>query len=112
NISHELRTPLNLIAGFSEMVLTSPESYDAALPAVYRGDLNAIYRSAQHLLTLTDDVIDLARIGSGRLALLREPLDLGAIAEEACAIIREYVAAKGLWLRCVVQPGLPPCQLD
>src|SRR5262249_51182382 len=41
NISHELRTPLSLIAGFSEMIVSSPESYGVPLPGVYRGDLNA-----------------------------------------------------------------------
>ena len=54
-------------------------------------DLNAIYRSAQHLLTLTNDVIDLARVGMGRLAIVREPVDLRAIVDDACEIVRAYV---------------------
>jgi signal transduction histidine kinase/CheY-like chemotaxis protein len=112
NISHELRTPLNLVAGFSEMILTSPESYREPLPASYRGDLNAIYRSAQHLLTLTNDVIDLARVGMGRLAVVREPIDVQVLVEDACEIVRAYVQAKGLWLRVEVPPGLPPILLD
>ena len=112
NISHELRTPLNLVAGFSEMILTSPESYREPLPPSYRGDLNAIYRSAQHLLTLTNDVIDLARVGMGRLAVVREPVDVRALVEDACEIVRAYVSAKGLWLRIEVPPALPPILLD
>jgi len=106
NISHELRTPLNLIVGFSEMVVTSPESYGEPLPASYRGDLNAIYRSAQHLLTLIDDVLDLARVGVGRMALIREPVDLGLVVSGACDIVREYIAAKGLYLN-VTLPAEP-----
>ncbi|GEM_PF-86835 len=112
NISHELRTPLNLIVGFSEMIVTSPESYDNALPPEYRGDLNAIYRSAQHLLTLTDDVLDLARIGTGRLTLVREPVDLRQTITDAADIVREYVAAKGLQLQVQVTAGLPLVSLD
>ena len=112
NISHELRTPLNLVAGFSEMILTSPESSREPLPPAYRGDLNAIYRSAQHLLTLTNDVIDLARVGMGRLAVVREPVDLRALVDDACEIVRAYVAAKGLWLRVEAPPRLAPIQLD
>jgi signal transduction histidine kinase/CheY-like chemotaxis protein len=112
NISHELRTPLNLVIGFSELILTSPESYPESLPAPYRGDLQAIYRSAQHLLTLTNDVIDLARVGMGRLALLREPVDLAEVIGDACAIVREYVAAKHLALRIELPPGLPVLPLD
>jgi signal transduction histidine kinase/CheY-like chemotaxis protein len=112
NISHELRTPLNLVAGFSEMILTSPESYREPLPPSYRGDLNAIYRSAQHLLTLTNDVIDLARVGMGRLAVVREPVDVRALVEDACEIVRAYIAAKGLWLRVEAPPELSPILLD
>lgn len=112
NISHELRTPLNLIVGFSEMVVTSPESYGAPLPPEYRGDLNAIYRSAKHLLTLTDDVLDLARIGAGRLALAREPVDLGQAIGDAADLVREYVHAKGLQLSLTVAPELPLISLD
>jgi signal transduction histidine kinase/CheY-like chemotaxis protein len=112
NISHELRTPLNLVVGFSEMILTSQESYGAPLPAPYRADLNAIYRSAQHLLNLTNDVIDLARVGAGRLALAREPIELGRVISDACDIIREYVEAKSLSLRLDVRPDLPIVTVD
>jgi signal transduction histidine kinase len=103
---------LNLIVGFSEMIVTSPESYDNAPPPEYRGDLNAIYRSAQHLLTLTDDVLDLARIGIGRLTLVREPVDLHQTITDAADIVREYVAAKGLQLQLRVPNGLPLMSLD
>ncbi|MCC6626871.1 MAG: response regulator [Chloroflexi bacterium] len=112
NISHELRTPLNLIVGFSELMLSAPESYGAPLPAGYRGDLYAVFRSAQHLLTLTNDVIDLARIGIGRLALAREPIDLAQVIGDACDIVRPYVEAKGLWLRLEIEPTLPVMSLD
>lgn len=112
NISHELRTPLNLIVGFSEMILTSPESYGVELPAEYRGDLNAIYRSAQHLLTLTEDVLDLTRVGIGRLALAREPVDLGQVIRDACDIVREYISAKRLRLRLEIQGDLPLLAVD
>jgi signal transduction histidine kinase/CheY-like chemotaxis protein len=112
NISHELRTPLNLIVGFSEMIATSPETYGAPLPSTYRADVFAIYRSAQHLLTLTTDVLDLARVGIGRLALTRESVDLAEIIGDACGIIREYVAAKGLYLTIEAEPDLPPLSVD
>jgi CheY-like chemotaxis protein len=112
NISHELRTPLNLIVGFSEMIVTSPESYGVSLPTEYRGDLNAIYRSAEHLLALTQDVLDLARVGAGRMALAREPVNLGQIVNDACAIVREYVEAKGLTLLIRLPPDLPQMMLD
>mgnify|MGYP005849307477 CR=1 FL=1 len=113
NISHELRTPLNMIIGYSEMMMTSPGSYGGAvLPSTYRGDVNAIYRSAQHLLALTEDVLDLARMEVGKLGLFREPVDLGSIVEEAVALVRDYVEAKGLDLRLELPSGLPPVVAD
>ena len=112
NISHELRTPLNLIVGFSEMIASSPESYGVPLPAAYRVDLNTINRSAQHLLALTNDVIDLTRVGMHRLALSREPAVLALIVEEACAIVRDYARVKGLWLRTTVADDLPLVEID
>jgi signal transduction histidine kinase/CheY-like chemotaxis protein len=113
NISHELRTPLNLIVGYSEMMMTSPGSYvGETLPPAYRVDLNAIYRSAQHLLALTDDVLDLARLEVGHLGLNREQVDLGQLALEAVALVRDYVEAKGLELRFRVPRDLPVVMSD
>jgi signal transduction histidine kinase/CheY-like chemotaxis protein len=112
NISHELRTPLNLIVGFSEMIITSPETYRTPLPAAYRGDLNAIYRSAQHLLTLAEDVLDLTRVGMGRVALFREPVSIPEIVREACSIVREYVETKGLSLSVRVAERVPVADVD
>ncbi|MCL5996288.1 MAG: hybrid sensor histidine kinase/response regulator [Chloroflexi bacterium] len=113
HISHELRTPLNLIAGFTEMMMTSPESYDRTpLPGAYRRDLDAVYRSAQHLLALVDDVIDLARIDAGKIVLSREEVDLAVLIKEATDMVRDYVAAKGLHLDVEITNDLPRLWLD
>jgi signal transduction histidine kinase/CheY-like chemotaxis protein len=113
NISHELRTPLNLIIGFSEMMMTAPGSYGGvALPPPYRIDLNAVYRSAQHLLALTDDILDLARLEIGHLGLIREPVDLGEIVRDALSLVRDYAAAKRLDLRLELAGDLSPLLLD
>jgi signal transduction histidine kinase/CheY-like chemotaxis protein len=113
NISHELRTPLNLIVGFSEMMMSAPKAYDGQqLPREYRGDLHAIYRSAQHLLALTDDVLDLAQAEVNRLVLVREPTEAADVVLGAMAIVRDYIEAKGLALRVTVQDDLPPVRLD
>ncbi|MEW6567928.1 MAG: ATP-binding protein [Chloroflexota bacterium] len=113
NVSHELRTPLNLVIGFSEMMMTAPESYGGVpLPGVYRSDLNAIYHSALHLLALVDDVLDLARIEAGKIALAREEVNVASLVNEAVEIVRNYVLAKGLDLQVEVEPGLPPLSID
>lgn len=113
HISHELRTPLNLIAGFSELMMTSPENYgDTPLPGAYRRDLHTIYRSARHLLDLVDDVIDLARLDAGRLSISVEAVDPTALVQEAASMVRSYIEAKGLEFQVDIQPDLPPLRLD
>jgi signal transduction histidine kinase/CheY-like chemotaxis protein len=112
NVSHELRTPLNLIVGFSEMIRNAPESYGAPLPGAYRSDINAIYHSAQHLLTLVDDVLDLARLDVGRIALTRDSVDLSMLISEALELVRDYIHAKGLALHVRIAPGLPLLTID
>lgn len=113
NVSHELRTPLNLIVGFTEMMVTSPESYEGVqLPGPYRSDINAVNHSAQHLLALVDDVLDLARIEVGKLSLVREGVDFVSFVEETVAIVRDYIHAKGLELRIHITPNLPTLWLD
>ena len=113
NVSHELRTPLNLVIGFSDTMMTSPESYGGvALPGAYRSDLHAIHHSARHLLALVDDVLDLSRIEAGRLSLAREEIQLTDLVAEAIEIVRNYIGAKGLDLRVEVAPDLPSLRLD
>lgn len=113
NVSHELRTPLNLIIGYSEVIVTSPESYGGQqLPPAYRRDIHAIYQSARHLMALVDDVLDLGRIETNKIALAREAVDPAALIKEIEGLIRDYVVAKGLALIIDVAPDLPTIWVD
>jgi signal transduction histidine kinase/DNA-binding response OmpR family regulator len=113
NISHELRTPLNLIVGFSEMMLTSPESYDRMpLPGPYRSDLHSIFQSAQHLLALVDDILDLSRIEVGKITLNRADVDPVALVNETAAMVTDYIQTKGLDLRIEASPEIPALWID
>jgi signal transduction histidine kinase/CheY-like chemotaxis protein len=113
NLSHELRTPLNLIIGFCEMMATAPHKYEGVpIPRQYRSDLNAIYQNARHLMSLVNDVLDLARIDVGRIALSRDQIDMAALVIEATAMVREYVEAKGLELHLQIEQDLPLLWLD
>ncbi|MHA7881293.1 MAG: ATP-binding protein [Saccharospirillum sp.] len=70
-MSHELRTPLNVILGFSQL-LQEPNADSASSPSAdYASE---IYKSGQHLLELVNDVLDLAKVESGKLELLLEPM--------------------------------------
>jgi signal transduction histidine kinase/CheY-like chemotaxis protein len=113
NVSHELRTPINLIVGFSEMMYTAPESYGGQLlPPEYVGDVHAVYRSAKHLQTLIDDILDLSRIDARHMALTREIVDPSSIVAEAVETIRELVERKGLGLDVTVASDLPNVYVD
>jgi len=102
-VSHELRTPLNLIIGFSEMMVLSPHAYGGeALPANYRGDVEAIYRNARHLSNLVDDVLDLSQIEANRLGLEKEWSSLADIVEQGIAMVGAIFQDKGLYLRTEV----------
>lgn len=112
NVSHELRTPLNLIIGFSEMMVTAPESYGEPMPPAYRGDLNAIYRNAKHLSSLIDDVLDLSQAEVQQMPLHREHGDLRQVVEEAAHMVRGMVEAKGLELQLALPAEPVPMFLD
>ena len=113
NVSHELRTPINLIVGFSEMMVTAPESYGGqALPPEYMGDVYAIYRSAKHLQSLIEDILDLARIDARYMGLTRELTNPGEVVTEATEAIQDWVQTKGLQFHVDVDPQLPPVYLD
>jgi signal transduction histidine kinase/DNA-binding response OmpR family regulator len=112
NISHELRTPLYIIVGFSETMLFAPESYGQTLPAAYRSDLMEIYESSRHLLSLTNDVLDLSQIEAGRMGLVKEPTDVAEVLQEAVDLIQPLVERKGLALQVKVHQPIPELRLD
>jgi len=113
NISHELRTPLNLIIGFSEMMYLSPGSYGGVpLPKEYRGDVREIYRSSQHLLSLVDDILDMAQMEAGRMAISPEPTDLAQVILEAVDTIRPLIEGKGLTMQVDIEQELPILHID
>ena len=112
NISHELRTPLNLIIGFGEMMAMAPHTYDEPLPVAYRGDVQAVYRNAQHLSNLIDDVLDLSQIEAGRMGLAKEPTSLAEVIDEALAAVAHVFEAKGLSLAVDIPEGLPRINVD
>ncbi len=91
SISHELRTPLNGVLGYAQILLR-----DGSASAEQRHNLHAIESCGQHLLTLIDDVLDLAKIESGKIEIQESACDLYDLLESVSNIVRERVDAKGL----------------
>ena len=79
NMSHELRTPLNAIIGFAELMHDGQVDPDSPQHKEYLGD---ILTSGRHLLQLINDVLDLAKVESGKLEFRPEPVDLGKLVGE------------------------------
>lgn len=93
NMSHELRTPLNAILGFA-YILKQRTNHTG----IQTDGLNIIQRSGEHLLTLINDVLDLAKIEAGKLEINPAPLPLHTFLREIADIIRARAEAKNLTL--------------
>lgn len=91
NMSHELRTPLNAILGFSSLLARGRN-----LSAEQQENLAIITRSGEHLLGLINDVLDMAKLESGRLTLHNTLFDPHRLLEELIEMFRQRAAAKGI----------------
>ncbi len=96
SMSHELRTPLNAIIGFTGTLLMQ---LPGPLNEAQEQQLSTIQSSGRHLLSLINDLLDLAKVESGKLELCPEPIDLRALAEEICETLRPLADRKSLPLR-------------
>jgi PAS domain S-box-containing protein len=103
NMSHELRTPLNAILGFAELIHDGKAGPLTAEQREYLGD---VLTSGQHLLSLINGVLDLAKVEAGKLEVLAEPLDLDDLVAEVCDVLRSLAAQKGILLASRVEPAL------
>ena len=93
NMSHELRTPLNAILGFSNLM-----RHDSSMHEEQRKILEIINRSGEHLLNLINDVLDMAKIESGRIALENTIVNLDDMVRDIINLMRERAEEKGLQL--------------
>jgi signal transduction histidine kinase/purine-cytosine permease-like protein/ActR/RegA family two-component response regulator len=90
-LSHELRTPLNSILGYAQIL-----DGDPAIPPHRRQAVAVIRRSGEHLLSLIEGTLDLARIEGGRLTLQPKPLDLADFLQQIVRMIEVQARAKGI----------------
>ena len=95
NMSHELRTPLNSILGFSDVML---EELDGPLTENMNNDLRLIQKNGQHLLHLINDVLDMAKIESGKMNLHPEKFKVHEIIDEVTSITSTLASEKNLAL--------------
>lgn len=101
-LSHELRTPLNSILGYAQIL-----DGDPAIPAHRRQGIAVIRRSGEHLLSLIEGTLDLARIEGGRLTLQQRPIDLADFLQQIVRMIEVQAHAKGIRFEFVSDSNLP-----
>ena len=92
-MSHELRTPMNAILGFGQLLERA-----AHLPPANRGWVHEIVAAGKHLLELINDVLDLARVESGKFTVSPEPVALRPLIEECLTLLRPAAEAGGVRL--------------
>jgi len=85
SMSHELRTPMNAIIGFSELML---EDNHEDLSEVQRKDMLHILKAGKHLLQLINEILDLARVESGKVDLSIEDIELHSLLEEIFDLVQ------------------------
>jgi|GEM_PF-1108820 len=104
-MSHEIRTPINAIMGYTELLelgLSGP------LTEKQRQQLSRIQVSSRHLLSLVNDVLDLAKVESGRLLVAREAAPMGAVVLDALALIRPQAVSRDILLSSSCADGPEP----
>ena len=92
-MSHELRTPMNAILGFSQLLETDPKH---PLAEMQRDNVQEILGAGRHLLELINEVLDLARIESGKFTVSQEPVPLIPLVSECLTLIRPQAEARGI----------------
>lgn len=93
NMSHELRTPLNAVLGITESLL---EQVSGPLNEKQLKYLQTVFESAQHLLELINDILDLAKINAGRIDLEINKSDIVSVSHASLRMVRELAQKKGV----------------
>ena len=109
NMSHELRTPLNSVIGFSEMMYTGKLGLVSESHKEYLGD---ILTSSRHLLQLINDVLDLAKVESGKIEFRPEKVDLAKTVSEVRDILRGLASEKRTQVETEYEGDLSSIETD
>jgi len=110
NVSHELRTPLNAIIGFTEIM--DGEMYGPLGHERYSEYTESVLQSGRHLLTIINDLLDMAKVESGRLQLKERMIDVAEVADACLSMMRDTIKQQGLDLNVRFPSDAPPLWAD
>ncbi|MEM1102471.1 MAG: HAMP domain-containing sensor histidine kinase [Pseudomonadota bacterium] len=110
NMSHELRTPLNAILGFAQMLQMSGEQPLSGEQVVeYAG---YIQTSADQLLSVINDILEISSVQAGRVSLNREAVDIADVMRDCLTLVGPKAKEKGVAVRAKAASGLPTMMAD
>jgi len=101
NMSHEIRTPMNGVIGMAHLLMNTP------LTEKQLGYARTVQQSAESLLNILNDILDLSKMEAGKMTLENFPFDLRLMMEDLCDVMAPAAHAKGLELNCVFPPLAP-----
>ncbi|MBK8815131.1 MAG: response regulator [Methylococcaceae bacterium] len=102
NMSHEIRTPLNSIIGYAYILQQDP-----AIPSHRKQAVDILKRSGEHLSSLIEDILDIARIEACKFELNKDAIDFPMFIEHLLSIFKPQAEAKGLAFSCQIVSTLP-----
>lgn len=101
-MSHELRSPLNAILGYTQLLIQ-----DSGIPKHRKSSLEVIQHSGEHLLTLIDDILDIAKIEARKLQINQVEIDFTALIKQLTEMFKIDAERKGLRFRCELPSSMP-----
>lgn len=104
-VSHEIRTPMNGILGMADVLASSD------LTEAQKNYVATIHTSAEALLTIINDVLDVSKLNAGKLSIAQAPFSLAACVRDSADLLRNAAQEKGLYFDVVFETQVPPVLL-